>query len=269
VARKSRSRYSVADTRRHLEVLETLYGSQKKAAEKLGIGVSTYREYKSGRKEPNPEKRTLINRLFGRNKRKVSQPSFVSEHTKRVQSEEKKRRAREEAKRRAASKPVIKAAREWIYQHFTNRTIIQKLLMLTPEYVAYIPSDPSRVQFMTPEEAMQPDKYLGRPPRRMKVYRIGILSDQYQVELMERQGIDPADLPNRDTVQALYEARNIPVQLEGMYVVTKQPVDMLTKLAQHIPLADVLDDVEAKFFQTLEASGRRKLTPIRFVGYQL
>lgn len=269
MARKSRTRYTVGDVRKHLEQLETLYGSQKAAAEKLGVGVSTYREYKSGRKEPPKEKQTLANRLFGRNKKKLSDPEYRTKHEKRIQQEEKKRQARETQKARAALKPVIRSARDWIYEQFTNRSIIQKLLLLAPEYVAYLPGDPTRVQFLTAMEAMSPNQFLGKPPRRMKVWRVGILSDSYQVELMERQGLDPSALPSRDTVQTLYESRNIPVPLEGMYTVTKQPVDMLSRLTQHWSLGEVLDDVERKFFETLDATGRRRLTPIRFVGYQL
>jgi hypothetical protein len=153
------------DFKRKLLALETLYGSQKKAAQKLGVSTSTYRRYKQSGLPSSREKQA--NRLLGnkRNKEKLEQKAPALE---------KKIKAFEEKQQRVK----VMATNAWLEQEFgrdmREKFIVHNLKNETP-YVAYVSGNKDAVQFFD---------YLaetGKPKGALKVTAYGIITQSYYV----------------------------------------------------------------------------------------
>ena len=159
--------------RRKLIQLEALYGSQKKAAKKLGVSERTYRSYKSGATEPPKARQTKANRLIGANKQKLE--PLAPKIEKKIE--------RYEA---SFKKPKIEAANTWLNAKFgkdqKQRFITATLNNLEP-YVAYPKNDSSSVQFY---DGTGPT---GKPKGTKFITVIGIVSLNYDVNAPEKGNV--------------------------------------------------------------------------------
>lgn len=239
---KKYGKYTPEQFRKNLESFEAIAGSQKKAAEKLGVNVSTYRAWKTGQRDPSKEKTSAFNRIFGQNKRKLEETEVRSRLEKRQKTTETKRKAREPQRRKESVK--IEGTYGWVKAHFDEGFIIQAISTVAPEYVAYNKGDDDRVQFLSPFELDR----IGKPPRIKTVKLYGLYSNNYVFEKLLSEG---EDVPESKTD---FFASSFGV-MDG-YLDTWD-------------LETMLNYMERKFFDTIKQEGRRRWNPVRFIGYQL
>lgn len=228
-------KYTDTEFRSNLSFLEAVLGSQKKAAEKLGVSTSTYRAYKSGSKKPGKSFVTKANRTYGQNKKKVNDPKIQAKIEKRQKAAEKKSAA---AKKQFAN-TRIKAltVMAWLKTQDLPGWVDANVLAKAPDFAAYS-GDDSTVQFITGEDLM--DKRIGKPIGTKSVILYGLYRNSYVSD-------------NADEVTDMY--------------IKRAPV--LIDLTKSWDFEKTIDYLTKKFFSAIEIAGKRKFNPVRLLGYQL
>lgn len=223
---------------RKLSELEAILGSQKKAAEKLGINVSTYRAAKTGKANLSKEKLSRANRVYGQNKRKLEEAPIREKVERREKQTERKRAAREIQRKR--ENITYESTVSWIRKQYGGEgyeNYIIRALESVSMYVAYDRSNPESVQFTDGIETV------GKPKGKKFVTVWGLYTLSYIVEAGQ------AEAGNSD----LKDVR----------------IPLLIDLDKEWDLQTTLDYLESKFMDTAYQTGRRKFIPSKFIGYQL
>ena len=155
--------------RRKLLALETLYGSQKAAAKKLGVSERTFRAYKSGETTPPKSRVKQANRLVGNRSNKQR---LENELRPKLERRERQYEARQ-------NKPKIEATNRWLNAEFgkdlRERYIIHNLNGETP-YVAYMPNNHHIVQFT---DGLEPT---GKPKGTKFITVYGVWAQSYYID---------------------------------------------------------------------------------------
>lgn len=240
MAKNKFGKFSPDQWRKNLDLLESIYGSQKKAAEKLGVNVSTYRAYKTGKRDPKVDKIQKANRLFGQNKKKLQTEEVKRRIPKRQKNVEKKRQAREGQRKKESIK--IESTRAWVDRNFEEDFIKGTILDQMPEYVAYLKGNDDRVVFLDPSQVDEVKANRGKPPRIKSVEIVGLYTTDYLEEV-------PDDYTSSDIF------------------IDKFP--MLAGFTEEWDIDKTLNYIESKFYEESKQVGRRKFTPQKFIGYRL
>lgn len=226
---------------RKITELESVFG-QKETARRLGISPSTLRNYKTGkRKTPLPKNQTeKINRVYGQNKKHVTADK-VQKYQSKVQ---KKRNVRKEF---LLNNPKTISTKEWVRSEYDEHYIISNVIEQAPPFVATIGK--SAVQFMDAAEIFNGQYGLPAGTKSVTVY--GLYATQF------KSGGVWVNLDNRDDDE---------IDEDKLDFVASPTLIMLR---QEMNLSDALDYLESNFYKTGETTGRRRLSPSKFIGYQL
>lgn len=229
---------SGADLQKKLTALEAILGSQKKAAERLGVSTSTYRQYKTGKAAPDKDKSKRINRVFGQNKRKLSDPKIEKRIERREKAAERKRAAAEITNRKRSI--VVEATSSWLRREYGDddyETYMVRALDSVSMYVAYDRHNPETVQFT---DGIGP---LGKPKRTMRVKVWALYSLTYQVEAGQ------ADVETSDLKESM--------------------MPIMVGLDQEWDLQTTINYLESHLMDTAYQVGRRRYIPIKLIGFEL
>lgn len=154
---------------RRLDALTAVYGSQKKAAEKLGISVSTFKRYKRGTSQPSREKQTEINRKFGRNKGRLDDPEIQKKF--------------EKARRRTEhSRLQIMPTLTWAQINFSSIGMhyITEFVTRVSMFVRFHPENPLFVEFID-----DPNDPEGKPAERKSISVVLLFHTVYEIDRKE------------------------------------------------------------------------------------
>lgn len=148
--------------------LESVFG-QKETAKRLGVSPKTLQNYKTGKTVPKKEKAQKLNRVYGKNKEKVSEEK-LEKYTKKI---EKKREVR---KQYLKSKPRLISSVKWSKSQFKDAEFIQFAVTEQSEYVAI--TEGRTGQFVSPSDIL--DSRYGLPKGTKFVTIIGVYTNQYE-----------------------------------------------------------------------------------------
>jgi transposase len=218
--------------RRRLSELQTLYGSQQAAANKLGVSVSTFKNYKSGKTTPRDKGiATKVNRLRGANSKKINSEEFETRHQLRTEKED---RAKEKRDISRSTKVKLEATATWVQDQLDGLIpAIKSKIRSLSEYVAYEGNDSFNVQFWDGFSGF------GKPASlaQSKVKAWGLYSSSYNP--------------------------NAPLELIGSTFPITSGVGKVWNIRQtNEYLSDKLADAQT-------TTSRRKFNLIAYIGYQL
>ncbi len=235
----AKSKITPEQFRRNLQTYEGMVG-QKKAADKLGVSVSTFRAWKNGANVPKSQAQKF-NRVYGQNKKKLSDPSVQAKVERSIRTRENKSKVQLDR-----TKIKQQATNKWVYETFNATFIIVKILQEAPEFVAYIRGDQSKVQFFTPTK-MQ----MGKPAGINSVKVYGLYLNKYVYEQLMEDGLNPEDAEDGQTDMFV-----------SLFPVQDGKPDTWD-------LDTMLEYMERKFMAGSKTVGRRRYEPCRFIGYEL
>jgi transcriptional regulator with XRE-family HTH domain len=168
---------SPSDFQQKITALEALFG-QKEAAKRLGVSTSTLRNYKTGKSSPPRDKEKKLNRVYGQNKKKISEEKLET-YQKKVQKKKETRR------KQLLKNPKLISTQKFVEENFEEDYIQRNILADTPPFVAPIGS---RGQFT---DGFSP---FGIPKGTRMVTIMGIYTNEY----------DPDDLEKGDYVSSRF-----------------------------------------------------------------
>lgn len=201
--------------------LESVFG-QKKAAEKLGVSVSTLRNYKTGKTSPKKDKEKKLNRIYEQNKKKITEEK-VERYKKNVETKKTNRR------KQMVRNPRLQSVQAWVNKEFDEDYIKVNIVKDAPPFIA--PLD-GRGQFT---DGASP---FGIPKGIKYVRMYGLYTTDYNKD---------GDDSKKDYIQSR----------------------LAITLRKEMNLEQALDYVEGKFYATVQQQGKRRLNPVRFIGYEL
>lgn len=228
-------KYTDVEFRSHLSFLEAVLGSQKKAAEKLGVSASTYRAYKNGSKNPAKSFVTKANRIYGQNKKKQNDPKVQSTIQKRQKAAEKRSAATK--KRLYNTRIQSLTVMAWLKSQDLPGWVEANVLAKAPDFAVYV-GDDSAVQFISGEDLME--KRIGKPAGTKSVILYGLYRNSYVSETAD--------------------------EVTDMYI---KRAPLLIDLTKEWDFEKTISYLTERFFSVVEQTGKRKFNPVRLLGYQL
>lgn len=238
--KKPYGKYSPEEYRRHLTEFESLYGSQKKAAEKLGISPSTFRKHKAGKISPDKARDTIakVNKRYGANKKKIQTPEVQAKANKREEKQVEQQKRREFIKSTTIHKL---STREWIAEVLVGMSaLLVRQISNISSYVAYQGGNNLTVQFWEP-----PEEPNGKPAGQRRAKAWAIYTELYLDEAATESGRDPRRM------------------LIG------SPVPLLNDIDSEWSIDRVNDYIEDHFQNRVEMKNRTKFKLSRYLGFQL
>lgn len=177
MAKSKYGKYSPDQWRDHLQDLEAVFGSQKAAAKKLGVDVSTYRAWKTGKRTPPKSSVQKANRLYGRHRAEFEREEIKQRAEKKRKKTETLRQAREPQRKREKIKTLD--LWEWLDRYLSDeqgylRTELDGLLREKGRvYAVYDKDNPTEAQFVSMDEYLM-EKF-GKPKGQRSFKLIGIV----------------------------------------------------------------------------------------------
>lgn len=227
---------------RKVAELESIFGGQKRAAEKLGVSTRTLANYKSGKAPRNKDIETKINRIYGANKKKFNEAEFE----KRQQEREKKQGAREKQIEKKRRQGKLVPVGEWVKREYKGHEfVIESVLSESPTlYVAV--TDGGYAEFVHPDQLATQEFGISKQKRRVKAYGLFVVQFFSNGEWVNI-GAEEAT-----TDRTEFKVINLPITL-----------------VKDRDLQESFDYVEHQFMlQGKEPKGRVRLKPYKLIGFE-